>query len=99
MQRQFSVKYSKAKAREGERVIDLAIPFFGYKNHISMDKRYGFVRKFYTSNASRYDGKALSQLLDKENTASDVWGDTAYRCEENERLLQNNGFVSNVKRL
>jgi transposase, IS5 family len=29
----------------------------------------------------------LENLLDKGNTASDVWGDTAYRSEGNEELL------------
>lgn len=92
------VKYSKAKAKDGEKILDLATPYFGYKNHISMDKRYGFVRKFHTSDASRYDGKVLVPLLDKENTASDIWGDTAYRSEENEALLQAHGFVSKLHR-
>ena len=92
------VKYSKAKNKENSKLIDFAIPFFGYKNHISTDKRYSFIRKFHVTDASRYDGKILSQLLDKENTSSDIWGDTAYRCEENERLLQNNGFVSKLHR-
>ena len=92
------VKYSKAKAKEGEKAIDLATPYFGYKNHVSTDKRYGFVRKFQTSDASRYDGKVLSTLLDKENTASDVWGDTAYRSERNETLLKDNGFTSQLHR-
>ena len=73
------IKYSKAKSKERERLIDLATPYFGYKNHVSMDKRYGFVRRFHTSDASRYDGKILAPLLDKENTASDVWGDTCDR--------------------
>ncbi len=92
------VKYSKAKVKNGEKAIDLATPYFGYKNHISMDKRYGFVRKFHTSDASRYDGKVLPHLLDKENTASDVWGDTAYRSVENETLLKDNGFASQLHR-
>jgi IS5 family transposase len=92
------VKYKKAKAKETDKLVDLATPYFGYKNHISMDNRYGFVRKFQTTDASQYDGKVLSQLLDKENTSSDVWGDTAYRSEENETLLYNNGFVSKLHR-
>lgn len=92
------VKYSKAKTKEEDKLIDLAIPSFGYKNHICMDKRYGFIRKFQTTDASQYDGKILAQLLDKENTSSTVWGDTAYRSEENETLLYNNGFVSKLHR-
>lgn len=92
------VKYSKAKGKEGEKSLDPATPYFGYKNHISMDKRYGFVRKFHTSDASRYDGKILGHLLDKENTAGNVWGDTAYCSKENEILLEANGCVSKIHR-
>ena len=87
------IKYSKAKIKDEDKLIDLAIPAFGYKNHISTDKRYGFIRKSETTNASLYDGKILPHLLDKENTCSKVWGDTAYRSEENEDLPCNNGFV------
>jgi hypothetical protein len=25
--------------------IDIAIPSFGYKNHVSIDQRFGFIRK------------------------------------------------------
>ncbi|MBL0941930.1 MAG: transposase [Alphaproteobacteria bacterium] len=94
----WTVKYSKAKPKEGDNFIDLAQPFFGYKNHISIDNRYGFIRKFHATDASRYDGKLLAELLDKENTCGDVWGDTAYRSQANEMLLQNNGFTSKLHR-
>ena len=92
------VKYTKAKSKDGDELRDLAIPAFGYKNHIAMDKRYGFIRKAQTTDASQYDGKILLQLLDKENTCSKVWGDTAYRSQENEEILYNNGFVSQLHR-
>src|SRR5690606_39976334 len=36
------VKYSKAKDPKGTGSVDLAIPLFGYKNHISTDKHHGF---------------------------------------------------------
>ncbi len=35
-------------------------------------------------------------LLDKENTASAVWADTAYRCKANEAFMEKNGFQSQV---
>lgn len=92
------VKYSKAKTKDKDKLIDLAIPAFGYKNHISIDKRYGSIRKSQTTDASQYDGNILPHLLDKENTCSKVWGDTAYRSKENEKLLYNNGFTSQLHR-
>lgn len=39
------VKYNKAKIKEGRRKLnDLAIPEFGYKDHISIDNHFGFIR-------------------------------------------------------
>jgi hypothetical protein len=37
-------------------------------------------------------------LLDKSNTASGVWADTAYRSAANEAFLNKNGFVSHIHR-
>ena len=37
-------------------------------------------------------------LLDKTNTASSVWADTAYRSAKNETFMEKNGFVSRVHR-
>lgn len=90
------VKYSKSKDPKHD--VNLAIPFFGYKNHISADKRYGFIRKYQVTDASCYDGKILPEILDKGNTARVVWGDTAYRSIENEQILSNNGFTSRLHR-
>ena len=40
----------------------------------------------------------LEGLLDKTNTASGVWADTAYRSAANETFLNKNGFVSHIHR-
>jgi IS5 family transposase len=76
--------------------VEIAVPVFGYKNHVSIDRAHGFVRRFSVTDAAAYDGGQLASLLDKENTACPVWGDTAYRSRRNERHLVRNGFVSKV---
>ena len=40
----------------------------------------------------------MADLLDKENTASDVWADTAYRSQKNEEMLAKRGFISRIHR-
>src|ERR1700712_1757859 len=41
----WTVKFSKAKPREdGTPQTDLAVPAFGYKNHVSIDRRHGLIR-------------------------------------------------------
>jgi IS5 family transposase len=50
------------------------------------------------TDAARYDGALLPELVHKTNTASDVWADTAYRSNANERHLANNGLRSRIHR-
>src|SRR5262245_64515654 len=97
----WTVKFSKAKPREDGSTppVDLAIPLFGYQNHVSIDRRFGFIRRWAATDAAAYEGRRLRQgLLDKSNTASGVWADTAYRSAANETFLTKNGFVSHIHR-
>jgi transposase, IS5 family len=97
----WTVKFSKAKERaDGTRpAVDIAIPTFGYQNHVSIDREYGLIRRWDASDAAAYEGARLREgLLDKTNTASAVWADTAYRSKVNEEFLTKNGFVSRIHR-
>jgi IS5 family transposase len=97
----WTVKYTKAKPREDGSTppVDLAIPVFGYQNHISLDRGFGFIRKWSATDAAAYEGCRLREgLLDQTNTASVVWADTAYRSAVNEEFMAKNGFVSHVHR-
>jgi transposase, IS5 family len=97
----WTVKFTKAKPREDGSMppVDLAIPLFGYQNHVSIDRRFGFIRRWAATDAAVNEGRRLRQgLLDKSNTASGVWADTAYRSAANETFLNQNGFVSHIHR-
>jgi transposase, IS5 family len=95
----WTMKWSKAKpSDDGAPRLDLAVPAFGYKNHIGIDRRYGLIRTWMATDAARYDGAQLPGLISKRNTASDVWADTAYRSKANERLLADNALVSRIHR-
>jgi IS5 family transposase len=95
----WTVKWSKAKpAEDGSPRVDIAVPVFGYKNHVGIDRRHGLIRRWAVTDAARYDGALLPELVDKTNTASDVWADTAYRSQANERHLANNGLRSRIHR-
>jgi IS5 family transposase len=95
----WTVKFSKAKTRpDGTKPIDIAIPTFGYKNHIGIDQRFGFIRTFKVTHAARNDGAQLPDLIDPNNTASGVWADTAYRSQKNEDHLKAVGKVSQIHR-
>ncbi len=92
----WTVKFSKAKvAEEGKaQQRDIAIPAFGYKNHAAIDRRHGFIRGWNVTSASAYDGAQLRNVLNRANTGSTVWADTAYRSKKNEEWLERNGYVS-----
>jgi transposase, IS5 family len=97
----WTVKFTKAKPKQDGSAppVDLAIPVFGYQNHISIDRGFGFIRKWAATDAAAYEGARLREgLLDKSNTASGVWADTAYRSAANEAFMEKNGFVSQIHR-
>jgi IS5 family transposase len=97
----WTVKFTKAKPRADGTLpaVDLAIPAFGYRNHVSIDRRFGLIRKWLSTDAAAHEGRQLRDgLLDKRNTASSVWADTAYRSAANEAFMARNGFTSRVHR-
>ena len=96
----WTVKYTKAKPREDGSLppVDLAIPAFGYKNHVAIDRGFGLIRGWTATNAAAHDGARLEDVLDRRNTASDVWADTAYRSAKNEAMLIRRGLASRIHR-
>jgi IS5 family transposase len=96
----WTVKYTKAKPREDGSVppVDLAIPAFGYKNHVAIDRGFGLIRNWTATHAAAHDGARLEDVLDRDNTASDVWADTAYRSAKNEAMLIRRGLMSRIHR-
>ena len=80
------------------RVAEIAVPVFGYKNHLGIDRRHGFIRRFVVTDAARHDGRQLGRLLDPDNTASSVWADSAYRSAANVALLARRGLVPHLQR-
>ena len=83
---------------DGTPLPQIATPVFGYKSHISIDRRYGFIRGSKVTSAAAPDGRQLKDVIDKTNTASDVWADTAYRSKTNEKWLKQNMMTSRIHR-
>lgn len=97
----WTVKFSKAKPAEDDnkRLVDIAIPVFGYKSHIGIDRRHGLIRTWTVTDAAAHDGARLREgLVDPTNTASPVWADTAYRSSANEAFLKHRGRTSHIHR-
>ena len=66
---------------------EIPTPIFGYKSHIGIDQRHGFIRTWSASDAARYDGRELHSLIGPENTGNSIWAGTAYRSQKNERAI------------
>lgn len=95
----WTLKFAKARpTADGRPQPDIAIPSFGYKSSISICRAFGFIRKGKVTDGARYDGRMLRDVVTDDNTASDVWADTAYRSQSNERWLKSRGRVSRIHR-
>lgn len=95
------MKFTKAKPQADGTLpsVDIAIPAFGYQNHIAIDREHGLIRRRLVTDAAAYEGARLREgLLDPDNTARMVWVDTAYRLAANEAFLDKHGFVSRIHR-
>ena len=76
----------------------IATPTFGYKSHISIDRRYGFIRGQTVTSAAAPDGQQLKYLVTTQNTSGSVWADSAYRSQSNEKWLAQKMLVSHIHR-
>lgn len=85
-----------AKADGTKTRVEIAVLVFGYKTHVSIDAKHGFVRRFAITSAAAHDGAQMTNVLDPANTASDVWADTAYRSKANEAHLAKHGRRSKI---
>ena len=60
---------------------------------------HGLIRRQLATCAARHDGARLREgLIQRANTARDVWADSAYRLVENEAWLTDQGMVSRIHR-
>src|SRR6056297_3657262 len=76
----------------------IAVPVFGCGSHISIDRRFGFIRESAVTAASAADGRQLRRLVSRKNTGSEVWADSAYRSQKNEAWLARRLMVSRIHR-
>lgn len=72
--------------------------YYGYKNHVSIDRKHKLVRRYTVTNAARHDSGEFANVLDPTNSSADVWADSAYRSAQAEAMLQARGLRSRVHR-
>jgi IS5 family transposase len=70
--------------------------YYGYKNHVGIDKTHKLIRKWDATDASVHDSQKIDDILDPNNTGRTVWADSAYRSAEIEAKLAAKGLKSRV---
>lgn len=83
---------------DGTPLPQIALPVFGYKSHIVIDRCFGFIRESTVTSASQADGRMLPRLVTTQNTSSEVWADSAYRKRKNEKWPSAKMLVSRIHR-
>ncbi|WNO53787.1 transposase [Stakelama saccharophila] len=68
------------------------------KPHVSIDRRYGFIRAATVTSAAAADGRMLRYVINPNNTSSEVWADSAYRSRRNETWLADGTMTSRIHR-
>jgi IS5 family transposase len=69
---------------------------YGYKNHVKADEKHKFVDKYSTTAASVHDSQTLEDLLDEGDKDQELWADSAYTGEEQEKTLKKYEMVNQV---
>lgn len=72
--------------------------YFGYKNHVNVDVKYKFVRRYAVTDAATHDSQVIDELLDDQNSSADVYGDSAYRSAAIEERLAQAGYRDRIHR-
>lgn len=71
--------------------------YFGYKNHIAEDRKRKFIINYEVTSAEVHDSRPFFDVLGKPRRDNEpVWGDSAYRSDDYERILAKKGFISKI---
>lgn len=70
--------------------------YFGYKNHVNVDRRHKFIRDYRVTPANVHDSRCLGELLDENAPDKGVWADSAYSGEALEAEVRAKGLISHI---
>ena len=74
------------------------INYYGYKNHISVDREHKFIRRWAVTDAAVHDSQMLDAVLDDTNTSGEVWADSAYPSAQTKVRLEAWGYRPKMQR-
>jgi len=74
------------------------VSYYGYKNHISIDVKYKFIRAWAVTDAALHDSQVFEELIDENNSSSDTWADSAYQAARISEFMEQWGLREHVQR-
>jgi transposase, IS5 family len=70
--------------------------YFGYKNHAKVDKKSKLIKKYAVTDAAIHDSQALEKLLDISDKDQDLYADSAYTGEIQEKTIAKHNMINQV---
>jgi IS5 family transposase len=72
------------------------VNFFGYKNHIKADSESKIITKYGVTSANVHDSQMLDNLIDDKDKDENLYADSAYTGQEQEKIIQEKEMKNKV---
>jgi len=72
------------------------VTFYGYKNHVKSDTRTKLIDKYIVTDASVHDSQAIEGLLTEKDQGQELYADSAYTGEEQEKVYEQKRVINKV---
>ncbi|NIR32069.1 MAG: IS5 family transposase, partial [Desulfuromonadales bacterium] len=83
---------SRQKDTQARWAFKYARKYYGYKNHVSVDRAYKVVRRYAVSDAARHESLYFETVFDERNRRRAVWADAAYDSKRRRAELAEGGY-------
>jgi len=70
------------------------ISYYGYKNHVKVDKKSKLIKSFHVTDAGVHDSQALDNLLDDKDKDKELYADSAYVGQE--EILKKHSVIDKI---
>lgn len=70
--------------------------FYGYKNHIKANKKTKLIEEYLITSASVHDSQAIEELLTEKDKGQDIYADSAYTGEEQEKTYKKKEVIAKI---
>ena len=72
------------------------IVFYGFKDHVKIDKKSKLLDTYNVTDASVHDSQSLNEILDEKDENQSLYADSAYTGEEPDNMIKNKKMINCV---